>query len=155
MAKLVPSSNCYTLIKHFEGCELEAYLCPAGIPTIGYGSTFYADGKPVKMGDKITIQQAEALLPNIVNKFSISVNEALKVDVKQHQFDAMLSLCYNIGIGNFRKSTLLGLVNKKADSTQIVAEFAKWNKVKGVVSNGLTNRRKAEATLYSKGVVIL
>lgn len=155
MAKLTASSKCYDIIKHYEGCELEAYLCPAGIPTIGYGSTFYADGKPVKLGDKITQQQADELLPALVNKFAISVNNGLKVDIKQYQFDALVSLTYNIGIGNFRKSTLLGLINKKAADFQIASEFAKWNKSNGEVLKGLVKRRKSEATLYITGNVVL
>lgn len=154
MAKYTPSCKCYSLIKHYEGCELEAYLCPSGIPTIGFGNTFYSDGKPVKLGDKITKEQADILLPSIVQKFALSVNNGIKTNVLPHQFDAMVSLAYNIGIGNFTKSTLLGLVNKKASDIQIANEFLKWNKSKGVVMNGLTNRRKSEAELYKTGNVV-
>ena len=144
-----PSANCYALIKHFEGCELTAYLCPAKIPTIGYGNTFYADGKPVKLGDKITKEQAEALLPNVVEKFAQSVNKAVKRIILQHEFDALVSFTYNVGIGNFSKSTLCQKVNANAPVSEIVAEFMKWNKACGKVLDGLTKRRKAEAHLYS------
>jgi lysozyme len=154
MAKYTPSQKCYDLIKHYEGCELEAYLCPAKIPTIGYGNTFYADGKPVKLGDKITKQQADELLPAIVQKFAISVANAIKTNVSQHQFDAMVSLAYNIGIGNFTKSTLLGLVNKKASDIQVANEFMKWNKSNGKILEGLNKRRKSEAELYKTGNVV-
>lgn len=146
--KYTPSPKCYALIKNFEGCELTAYLCPAGIPSIGYGSTFYADGKHVKLGDRITQIQAEELLPKIVLKFSLEVNNRLKHPVTQGQFDALVSLCYNIGIGNFAKSTLLGLLNKGADKLQIASEFLKWNKSKGVILEGLIKRRNAERLLF-------
>ena len=142
------------LLMHYEGCKLEAYLCPAKIPTIGYGNTFYADGKPVKLGDKITKQQADELLPAIVQKFAISVANAIKTSVSQHQFDAMVSLAYNIGIGNFIKSTLLGLVNKKASDIQVANEFMKWNKSNGKILEGLNKRRKSEAELYKTGNVV-
>lgn len=144
---MTPSKACYDLIKEFEGLELEAYLCPSKIWTIGYGSTFYADGKPVKQGDKITKEQAEALLPNIVTKFAQSVTASLKIPVKQNQFDALVSLCYNIGIGNFRASTLLKLVNK-GQFDKAALEFAKWNKSKGKVLTGLVRRREAERVLF-------
>lgn len=154
MANYTPSSKCYDVIKHYEGCELDAYLCPAGIPTIGYGNTFYKDGKPVKMGDKITKEQAEELLPGIVQKFALQVNNYIKTSLLQHQFDALVSLAYNIGMGNFAKSTLLGLVNKKAERIQVGNEFLKWNKSKGKELKGLTNRRKTEAELYKTGNIV-
>lgn len=144
-----PSPNCYKLIREFEGLELEAYLCPSRIWTVGYGSTFYEDGKPVKQGDKITKERAEKLLPNIVTKFAQSVANSLKTTVTQNQFDAMVSLCYNIGVGNFRSSTLLRLVNK-GDFAKASLEFAKWNKSKGKVLTGLVRRREAERVLFVK-----
>ena len=150
-----PSANCYALIKHYEGCKLDAYLCPANIPTIGYGNTFYADGKPVKMGEKITKEQAEALLPNVVEKFAQSVNKAVKRVIKQHEFDALVSFTYNVGIGNLGKSTLLLKVNNNSPKEEIVAEFLKWNKAGGKVLDGLTKRRKSESYLYITGEVNL
>jgi lysozyme len=143
-----PFKKCYDLIKQYEGCKLEAYLCPAGIPSIGYGNTFYADGKPVKMSDKITQAQADALLPLIVTKFAIEVNQKVKVDVNQNQLDALVCFTYNVGIGNFEQSTLLKLLNKGASKGVVSLEFAKWNKVKGVIVKGLAKRRAAEATLF-------
>lgn len=144
----VPSENCYNLIKQFEGLELGAYLCPAKIWTIGYGSTFYEDGKPVKKGDVITKERAEALLPKIVLKFAIEVYQRVKVDINQNQFDSLVSFTYNLGIGNFASSTLLKKLNKSEDKAVVAAEFHKWNKAKGKVLQGLVNRRKAEAELF-------
>lgn len=152
-----PSELCYKLLKHYEGCKLEAYKCSANKITIGYGNTYYTDGKPVKMGDKITQKQAEEMLPLILNTYALSVFQLVKTYIKQHQFDALVCLAYNIGIGNFEKSTLLKIVNKGGSLVQIEAEFMKWNKarVNGVLTplDGLTYRRKSEYHLYSTGEV--
>jgi len=86
---MTPSNKCYALIKEFEGCQLKAYKCPAGIWTIGYGNTQYEDGRPVREGDTITQERAEKLLKIIVEKFAISVEKSLKRYVKQHEFDAL------------------------------------------------------------------
>lgn len=148
---MTPSNKCYALIKEFEGCQLKAYKCPAGIWTIGYGNTQYEDGRPVREGDTITQERAEKLLKIIVEKFAISVEKFLKRYVKQHEFDALVSLCYNIGIGNFEGSTLLRLVNKLAPADEVMAQFMRWNKAKGKVLAGLSRRRAAEAALYKNG----
>jgi len=119
----VPSDDCYSIIKHYEDLRLEAYLCPAGIPTIGYGSTFYTDGKPVKMGDRISPQQAEDLLPAIVTKFAIEVNQQVKRKVYQREFDALVSFAYNVGVGAFSGSTLLQYVNRNKPVLDSMGEF--------------------------------
>lgn len=147
----VPSDDCYEIIKHYEGLKLEAYLCPAGIPTIGYGSTFYTDGKPVKPGDTITQQQAEDLLPAIVTKYAIEVNQQVKRKLYQHEFDALVSFVYNTGVGAFGNSTLLRYVNRNKPILDIMCEFYKWNKSKGRVLGGLVRRRATEAQLYQTG----
>lgn len=148
-----PSILCYSLLKHHEGCELEAYECSGGKMTIGYGNTYHPDGKPVRKGDKITKQQAEAYLPLIVKTFAISVNQALKVNLQQHQFDALVCLAYNIGVGNFEKSTLLKLINKGAGMDDIEKWWLVWNKAKGKVLKGLTARRKSEFHLYKEATI--
>lgn len=152
---LVPSDDCYATLKHYEGLRLEAYLCPAGVATIGHGATFYTNGKPVKMGDKITEQQAEDLLPAIVTKFAIEVNQQVKRRILQHEFDALVSFCYNVGVGAFESSTLLRFVNQNKPAKSIEAEFMKWTKSKGKELGGLVKRRKSEAHLYLAGEVKL
>jgi len=97
---MTPSENCYSLIRHFEGCRLKAYKCPAGIWTIGYGNTQYEDGRMVKAGDEITQSRAATLLQLIVAKFAISTDMMVKQEIRQHEFDALVSFCYNIGAGN-------------------------------------------------------
>ena len=150
---MTPSNSCYNVIKHYEGCKLEAYLCPAKIPTIGFGNTFYPDGKPVKMGDKITLKQAEDILPNIVLKFAQGVDRLVKRELLQCEFDALVSFAYNCGLGNLEKSNLLREVNKKGSALKIETEFIKWNKGGGKVLDGLTRRRKTEALLYNQGIL--
>ena len=136
------------LIIHFEGEKLTAYLCSAGVPTIGIGSTFYEDGSKVKLGDKITKERSRKLFDAIADKFSSQVFKELKKPVKQQQFDALVSFAFNVGMGNFRKSTLLKKVNANPNDATIRNEFLKWNKAGGKVLNGLTKRREAEAKLY-------
>lgn len=138
-----------SIIKKFEGCSLKPYLCPANIPTIGYGSTYYADGKPVSVLDKpISQQQAEELLINTLQSYVEAVNYLIKQPLNQFQFDSLVSFCYNVGIGNFKTSTLRKLVNLNPNDKQIEKEFLKWNRGGGKVLQGLTARRQYEADTY-------
>ena len=116
------------LIKEFEGFSANAYLCPAKIPTIGYGNTFWEDGRKVKLGEQISKTNALELLELVANKdFADKIFPLIKVKVSQNKFDAMVSLAYNIGVGNFSKSTLLKKVNS-GDFDGASNEFLKWNK---------------------------
>ena len=136
------------LIKSFEGCKLVAYQCSAGRWTIGYGNTFFEDGTPVKPGDRITQAKADQLFELIVGNFADKLAKEIKTILTDNQFAAIVSLAYNIGIGNLQKSTLLKKVNFNPNDPTIRAEFAKWNKAGGKVLAGLTRRREAEAKLY-------
>lgn len=137
------------LIKRFEGCKLKAYLCSAGVPTIGYGATYYKDGTKVKLGDKITQEEADELLNWMVdNEYEPFVKKVVTSEINPYQTDALSSFAYNCGTGNLKKSTLLKKVNADPNDPAIANEFAKWNKSKGQVLAGLTRRRKAETTLY-------
>lgn len=148
---MTPSKNCIDLVKKFEGLFLQSYYCPAQIVTIGWGSTMYKDGKKIKMGEVITLADAEDLLMWELNKKTIALH-GLKLN--QNQFDSCLSFIYNLGIGAFNKSTLLKKIKVNPDDATIKDEFMKWNKarVNGqlVVLKGLTNRRTAEVALYYK-----
>ena len=136
------------LIKEFEGFSANAYLCPAKIPTIGYGNTFYSDGRKVKLGEQISKSDALELLEIVANKdFADKIFPSIKVKVTQSQFDAMVSLAYNIGVGAFLKSTLLKKVNA-GDFIGASEEFLKWNKSGGKELLGLTRRRKREQDLF-------
>ena len=146
---MILNNKGYLFITKHEGLKLKPYLCPAKIPTIGYGNTYYADGKRVTLLDKqITKQEALEMFKEIANKFAKRVDELVKTELTQNQFNALVSFAYNVGTGNFASSTLLKKVNKNPNDLTIKAEFLRWNKAGGKVINGLTNRRIDEADLY-------
>lgn len=137
------------LIKHFEGLRLQAYKCPAGIPTIGYGSTFYPDGTKVKMGDSITTVQAENLLKNTLKIFERGVDDAVTVSLTDNQFSALVSFTFNVGLNAFRNSTLLRMLNLK-NYNGAADQLLRWNKAGNQTLAGLTRRRQAERNLFLK-----
>lgn len=146
-----PSTNCINLIKEFEGFSDRPYLCPAKIPTIGFGATYYPNGIKVQLNDpKITRDKAIEMLTLMVGKFAEQVSKLIKVEISQNKFDALVSLAYNIGIGNFRNSTLLRKLNLKENNAVLCGEINKWNRANGHIMAGLTRRRKAEAELFNK-----
>lgn len=145
------------MIMNFEGLSLKPYLCSAGVPTIGFGNTYYPNGKKVTMRDKpITKEYAIEIFKFIADLFAKDVNNLLKTTVTQNQFNALVSFAYNVGSDidaddipeGLGDSTLLKKVNKDPNDLSIMAEFLKWNKSNGKVSNGLVKRRKLEAKLY-------
>ena len=146
---MILNNKGYLLITNHEGLRLKPYLCPAKIPTIGYGNTYYTDGKRVTLLDKeITKQQAFDMFKEVANRFAKRVDELVTSNINQNQFNALVSFAYNIGTGNFASSTLLKKVNRNPDDLSIKDEFLRWNKAGGKVINGLTNRRNEEADLY-------
>lgn len=142
-------SKGYTMIKQHEGLRLKPYLCSAKVPTIGFGNTQYENGLKVTLLDPaITLPRANELFMFYVDRFASQVFKLIKKTVTQNQFNALVSLAYNIGIGAFEKSTLLKLVNENPNNELIRNEFMKWNKANKKVIVGLTNRRKVESDLY-------
>jgi len=131
-----------SLIKKFEGCELEAYRCAANVLTIGYGST-----KGVKEGDTITQEEADNLLLHEMNEYEGYINDMVEVDLEQNQFDAMVSWVFNLGPANLKASTLLKVLNSK-DYDGVPMQIKRWNKAAGQVKQGLIRRREAEALLF-------
>ena len=136
------------LVKSFEGCFLNAYLCPAKVWTIGYGNTKYQNGTAVKQGDKITQEQAETLLSDILAEFSKDVSKLIKVELNDNQFSALVSFAFNLGVGALSKSTLLKKVNANPNDKTIENEFMRWVSAGGKKLNGLVRRRTAESKLY-------
>ena len=129
--------------------RLKAYKCPAGVWTIGYGHT-----KGVKEGDVITEQEAEDMLKKDVVGFEINVRGAVIPNLNDHQYDALTSFAYNVGLGNFRKSTLLRLINSGITAREdITNQFMRWVYAGGKKLTGLVRRRTAEAELYFLPVV--
>lgn len=136
--------NGIELIKKYEGLSLVAYKCPANVLTIGYGHTLN-----VKSTDVISKEDAEYLLKQDLKRFEDSVNNQ-KLDINQNQFDALVSFSFNLGVGNFQKSTLLKKIKGNPNDQSIRDEFAKWKYAGSKVLNGLVRRRAEEAELYFK-----
>ena len=137
------------LIKMFESFSPKVYICPAGIPTIGYGTTRYPDGRKVSMGDpNISEIVATNYLMYDVKIFENFVDVYVMTDINQNQFDALVSFVYNVGPMNFKSSTLLKLINQNPNHPEIFKQFQRWNKAKGKVLPGLVKRRIAEGELY-------
>lgn len=133
------------LIKQFEGLRLNAYYDSAGVLTIGYGHT----GSDVKAGMTITQAKADELFNADIRKFELGVSSYLiGVKTTQAQFDALVSLAYNIGLGNFSKSTLLKKVKANPNDPSITTEFQKWVYAGGQRLTGLVTRRNKEANYY-------
>ena len=134
------------MIRQFEGLRLTVYRCPAGVWTIGYGHT-----SGIVSGMVITKEQAEKLLRQDIAMIENIVNAECR-NLRQCQFDALVSFVFNVGGGNFRKSTLLKKVKANPDDNSIMDEFLRWVYLNGVVLPGLQKRRLAEMRLYfSKG----
>jgi lysozyme len=136
------------LIEDFEGCKLTAYKCPAGIWTIGYGHT----GHDVTPRMTITQPQAEALLAHDIETSVNFVKRVVKVGLNQWQFDALVDLTFNIGVGNFLRSTVLKLINA-GKFPQAGMHFADWSMIAGKFSKGLNRRRLTEAELFQHGLL--
>lgn len=136
------------LIKSFEGCKLKAYPDPATKSdpwTIGYGHT----GPEVVKGLVWTQEEADRALNKDLDKFCKSLTSIIKCKLSENQFSALVSLVYNIGTGNFRKSTLLKLINTN-ELSKAALEFPKWSKANGKQMAGLLRRRLAEQELFLK-----
>jgi lysozyme len=136
------SKRAYDLIKEHEGLRLEAYQVPGDKVTIGFGHT-----KGVKLGNKITKEQAEILLKLDVQHVVDRIRPMIEVPVSQEQFDSLVSLAFNIGTTAFSKSTLLKKLNE-GDTPGAYQEFAKWSKAGKERSKGLLKRRGQEADLF-------
>lgn len=132
------------LVKQFEGCKLTAYVCPAGVLTIGVGST----GPHVKPGMTITKEQAEELLRSDLRRFEdyVAANCAPATD---NQFSALTSLCFNIGEEALRTSTLRRL-HLEGKYDEAAKQFGRWTRGGGKILPGLVKRRAAEEALYRK-----
>ena len=130
------------LIKKFEGCRLKAYRCSANVLTIGYGHT-----GGVKEDDTISQPEAGELLEKDIAKFEEYVNDNVIVELKQHQFDALVAWTFNLGPGNLRESTMLKKLND-ADYASVPFEMRRWNKAGGKTLDGLIRRRQAEGLLF-------
>jgi len=147
----------YLLIAEWEGFKSHPYLCPAGVPTIGFGATWYPNGRKVTMRDApITQEYAFEMLKTVADMFARDVTSLVKSKINQNQFNALVSFAYNLGSDidadnipeGLGDSTLLRKVNANPNDPSIAKEFLKWNKANGRIMNGLTKRRIAESKIY-------
>lgn len=136
------SEDIKKFIKNFESCQLKAYKCTSGILTIGYGHT-----KNVYAGQVITQQQADKFFDEDLQYFENHINSK-KLFLNQNQFDALVSLCYNIGPGGFDKSPVLKLIKINPEHTDLRTAFLIHTKSKGKILQGLVKRRNAEYDWY-------
>lgn len=146
------SQNTIKLIEVSESLKLKPYLCPAKIPTIGWGSTMYENGVHVKLTDPaITKERADAIMIRQLVNYEDAVNRYVKVPLNQNQFDALVDFAYNAGNGNLQTSTLLKKLNK-GDYAGAAEQFDRWVYGDGKKLNGLVTRRASEKALFLKAI---
>ena len=137
------------IIKKHEGFRSHPYLCPAGVPTIGYGATYYKNGKKVSLSDApISKSEGVLLLGDMLDRYENGVNRYVQHPINQNQFDALVSFAYNLGLGALKTSTLLKVINSNPNDPDIRRQFKRWVRASGRILPGLEKRRKEEADLY-------
>jgi lysozyme len=145
------TSKAASIIAIFEGKKLKAYLDQGGVWTIGFGSTYNIDeNRKVKEGDTITEATALRWLKTITANLQADIKALVKVPVTQNQLDSLTSLAYNIGLTAFKDSTLLNRLNAGKPKSEVGEQFMRWVFVKGVMNQGLVNRRSKERELFEK-----
>jgi lysozyme len=136
-------------LKGSEGFRSQPYPDGEGVPTIGFGSTFYENGTRVTLKDApITKERALQLFKVTLKQYTSAVDKNVTVPLTQNEFDALVEFTYNVGVAAFKGSTLLKRLNAGAPKDQVAAQFLRWNKDEGKVVPGLTNRRKRESTKF-------
>jgi len=130
-----------------EGLKLTPYLDTKGIPTIAVGNTYYENGNKVKMTDPaMTREAAISLFRKVLKTYELTVYSTTRDDITQNEFNALVSICYNIGVNGFKGSTFLARINARASTEKVVAAIMMWTKDKELIP-----RRKREAALWAKG----
>lgn len=142
MTLMKTSNKGIDLIKQFEGCKLFAYMDSVGVATVGYGHT-----KNVKMGMAITQAQADKFLQEDVAPVEKALN-ALNINFTQGEFDALVSWCFNLGLGNFKSSTMYKYIVARKNDVEITDQMVKWHNAGGKPLLGLKRRRAAEANMF-------
>lgn len=136
------------LLKTHEGLRLQAYLCPGGVLTIGYGHT--GDVRPLQT---ITQEDAERLLCNDLARFETGISQIVQVPLSDNQFSALVCFAFNIGLAAFASSTLVSLLNRKWYG-QVPAQLMRWTHARGVELPGLAARRRDEAALWNSRFIL-
>lgn len=147
------SDKCTEMVEEFEGFRAEAYKDQRGIWTIGFGSTTIGGGRPVRQGDVVTKQVASIWQSMDLDRIDIKLNNGMPIEVvnglSQNQWDAIVSLTYNIGVSAFLESTLLKLL-EAGDLVGAANQFLVWVRTDGKVNQGLVNRRTKEKALFEE-----
>lgn len=147
------SAQGLSLIKSFEGLRLDAYICPSGVVTIGYGHTGSIAGKALKLGESINETAANILLDHDLKAFEAGVTRLVPVPLTQGQFDALVSFAFNVGLGALEESTMRKRILAGQDIAQVLREeLPRWNKGPNGPLEGLTRRRNAEVQLATEQV---
>ena len=138
----------FEIVKYFEGFHSKPYLCPAKIPTIGYGSTRGFDNKKIRINAaEITKEEGQTLLERDIKSAENSVTRLIKVEMNENEFSALCSFVYNLGSGRLQSSTLRAKMNR-SDYEGAANEFPKWRRAGGKILRGLVLRRKMEQKLF-------
>ena len=140
--KMKISENGLELIKKFEGCETTAYQDSVGVWTIGFGHT-----KGVEEGQTCSIEDAESMLANEMDEYEGYINNMVKVDLQQHEFDALVAWVYNLGPTNLGESTMLKVLNG-GQFDRVPEEMNRWTRAGGKILEGLVRRRQAESLMF-------
>ena len=136
------SENGLELIKKFEGCETTAYQDSVGVWTIGFGHT-----KGVEEGQTCSIEDAESMLANEMDEYEGYINNMVKVDLQQHEFDSLVAWVYNLGPTNLSESTMLKVLNG-GQFDRVPDEMNRWTRAGGEILEGLVRRRQAESLMF-------
>lgn len=143
------SPNGLEFIKHWEQFRSKPYKDSSGVPTIGFGTTYYPNGERVRLTDpEITLEQALEIYYDNLLIYQIAVDSFTRDDINQNQFDALVSFAYNAGIQALKTSKLLRLINENPNDPEIAKQFLRWVYDEGRKVRGLINRRNAEINLY-------
>ena len=136
-------------IKEREGFSSHPYYDDAHVPTIGYGFTYYPNGRRVTITDSpITEEEASGVLELLLRQYELATDSMTRDDITQNQFNALVSFCYNVGVQNLRGSTLLKTVNQNPNNPEIAEQFMRWVYSGHKKNKGLAIRRSLEAKLY-------
>lgn len=136
------------LIRRSEGCRLEAYRCPAGVLTIGYGHT----GTDVREGQRVSAEEADRLLRDDLSHIERRIQQLVSAPLTQGQFDALVSFAFNVGVGALERSTLLRRLNAE-DYRGAAVEFGRWTQAGGRELPGLVHRRREERAMFEEVAV--
>lgn len=150
---MIVSQKGIDLIKHYEGFMPKAYICPTGHLTIGYGTVIDTPAEQWMRTATLSLEQGEQILAGELHFYETQVFKLVPKEIKQHQFDSLISFAFNLGVNALKNSTLLKVIKSDGDPSVIESEFRKWCHGNGEVLPGLQKRRNSESILFNTGVL--